>query len=73
MRQLIIDTDLGFDCDDAGALAFANILHNEGAVSLLAVTHSVNRQIGAAAIRNINTYYKIRIFPSELPRAMRSM
>lgn len=58
MRRLIIDTDLGFDCDDAGALAFANILHNEGRISLLAVTHSVNRQIGAAAIRWINTYYK---------------
>lgn len=57
MEKLIIDTDLGFDCDDAGALAFANILHNEGAVSLLAVTHSVNRQIGAAAVCEVNAYY----------------
>lgn len=65
MRQLIIDTDLGFDCDDAGALAFANILHNEGAVSLLAITHSVNRQIGAAAAFSCRKrgYFAPKIYP----------
>lgn len=29
MENLIIDTDSGFDCDDAGALAVANKLYNE--------------------------------------------
>ena len=57
MEKLIIDTDLGFDCDDAGALALANIIKNDGAMDVLAVTHSVNKQIGGAAIRLIDTYY----------------
>lgn len=52
-----MDTDLGFDCDDAGAIALADILHNNGKISLLAVTHSVNRQIGGAAIKCIDRYY----------------
>ncbi len=57
MEKLIIDTDLGFDCDDAGALAIANKLHNDGKAEILAVTHSVNRKIGGDAIKLINGYY----------------
>ncbi len=57
MEKLIIDTDLGFDCDDAGALAIANILKNKGELDILAVTHSVNRKIGCDAIKLINDYY----------------
>ncbi len=63
MGKLIIDTDLGYDCDDAGALAVANIMKNEGAVDVLAITHSVNKKIGAEAIRLINDYYN----NSEIP------
>ena len=57
MENLIIDTDFGFDCDDAGALAAANILINEGKINILAVTHSVNKKIGCDAIKLINDYY----------------
>ena len=57
MENLIIDTDFGFDCDDAGALAVANILINEGKINVLAVTHSVNKKIGCDAIKLINDYY----------------
>ena len=57
MERLIIDTDLGYDCDDAGALAVANIMKNSGEADVLAVTHSVNRKIGAEAIKLINNYY----------------
>lgn len=57
MEKLIIDTDLGFDCDDAGALAIANKLKNAGKVEILAVTHSVNKKIGGDAICLINDYY----------------
>lgn len=57
MENLIIDTDLGFDCDDAGALAIANKLHNEGKIKILAVTHSVDKKIGGDAIRAVNDYY----------------
>ena len=57
MENLIIDTDFGFDCDDAGALAVANILVNEGKINIFAVTHSVNKKIGCDAIKLINDYY----------------
>ncbi len=57
MEKIIIDTDLGFDCDDAGALAIANKLKNEGKIDILAVTHSVNKKIGCDAIKLINDYY----------------
>lgn len=57
MENLIIDTDFGFDCDDAGALAVANILINERKINILAVTHSVNKKIGCDAIKLINDYY----------------
>ena len=57
MENLIIDTDFGFDCDDAGALAVANILVNEGKINVFAVTHSVNKKIGCDAIKLINDYY----------------
>ena len=58
MEKLIIDTDLGFDCDDAGALAIANMLKNKGELEILAVTHSVNKKIGCDAIKLVNDYYK---------------
>lgn len=57
MTKLIIDTDLGFDCDDAGALALANIMMNQSELEILAVTHSVNKKIGGCAIKKINEYY----------------
>lgn len=57
MENLIIDTDFGFDCDDAGALAVANTLKNKGKLEILAVTHSVNKKIGCDAIKLINDYY----------------
>ncbi len=57
MEKIIIDTDLGFDCDDAGALAVANKLKNESKIDILAVTHSVNKKIGCDAIKLINDYY----------------
>lgn len=57
MEKIIIDTDLGFDCDDAGALAIANKLKNEGKIEILAVTHSVNKKIGCDAIKLVNDYY----------------
>lgn len=28
-KKILIDTDIGSDCDDAGVLAIANRLHNE--------------------------------------------
>ena len=38
--ELIIDTDLGFDVDDAGAIAVANHLQDLGLCELRGVVHN---------------------------------
>lgn len=57
MENIIIDTDLGFDCDDGGVLVLANKLHKTGKVNILAVTHCVDKREGGEAIRKINEFY----------------
>ena len=37
-KQIIFDTDIGGDCDDAGALAILHEAQNAGKAELLAVT-----------------------------------
>lgn len=44
MVKIIIDTDIGSDCDDAGALALAHNLANEGKCQILAVTNCLSRK-----------------------------
>jgi inosine-uridine nucleoside N-ribohydrolase len=57
--QLILDTDMSGDCDDAGALALLHALADQGECQLLAVV--VNRKdhtgASAAACDAINTFY----------------
>ena len=55
--NLIIDTDLGFDVDDVGALALAHHFADEGKVNLLATMHSTACPLGIAAVHVINAYY----------------
>ena len=43
---LIIDTDLGFDVDDVGAVAVGNHLHDIGAANLLGVVHNTGFYYG---------------------------
>lgn len=56
-KALWIDTDIGGDCDDAGALALANIAARKGAVDLLGMTFTTSAPAGPACIDAINTYY----------------
>ena len=55
--QLIVDTDLGFDVDDAGALAVANHLQDIGACELLAVIHDTGFYKGVGGVDVINHFY----------------
>ncbi|MBQ8886060.1 MAG: nucleoside hydrolase [Clostridia bacterium] len=55
--NLIIDTDLGCDCDDAAALMIANILHKENYTNILCVTHSLNDPEGGRCVELINRTY----------------
>ncbi len=57
MKNIILDTDLGGDCDDASAIALANKFHNENEINVLAMTYSNNNQSGALLASAINKYY----------------
>lgn len=54
---IILDTDLGGDCDDAGALALLNVLKNNNEAEILGITHNTSLRYGAACIDVINRYY----------------
>ncbi len=60
--KVIFDTDIGSDCDDAGALAVLHKLADDGLIEILATIHSSrtdtsHNRYGAGALDAINTYY----------------
>lgn len=55
--NVIFDTDLGSDCDDAGALAVLHALERRGEARILAATHCTSTPGGAACVDTINRYY----------------
>lgn len=57
MKKLIFDTDIGGDCDDAGALAIIHSAVNSGEAELLAVTISTRDPWAPACADAINRYY----------------
>ena len=54
---LIIDTDLGFDVDDVGALSVANHLQDIGKAHILGVVHNTGFSIGIGGANVIMNYY----------------
>lgn len=57
MKNIIIDTDIGPDCDDVGALAMLNIYADQGLCRILGVSHCTSNPYGAGTIDVINRYY----------------
>lgn len=56
--KIIIDTDIGNDCDDAGALALMHNLKKKYDFDVLAIGSSTPYIEGAHSIKLINDYYK---------------
>ncbi|HOX83972.1 MAG TPA: nucleoside hydrolase [Chryseolinea sp.] len=56
-EKIILDTDFGNDCDDAGALAILHQMAYLGEAEILATMYPMNDEWGAAAIDAVNTYY----------------
>ncbi len=54
--KLVIDTDIGPDCDDAGALAVAHALQTRGHCRIEAVTHCTSSPYGAGCVDAINRW-----------------
>jgi hypothetical protein len=55
--QVIFDTDIGDDCDDAGALAMLHALADRGEIEILAVMISNRAPHAAACADAINTWF----------------
>ncbi|MEI6132885.1 MAG: hypothetical protein WCQ41_08705 [Bacillota bacterium] len=58
MKSIILDTDMDADCDDAAALAIANILVKRGEIKLLGVICNALTEWGGSCIETINKHYK---------------
>ncbi|MBR2353416.1 MAG: nucleoside hydrolase [Clostridia bacterium] len=57
MKKIILDTDIGGDCDDAGALALLHRLCDLGECELLATTHCYSSPYVGGCLDAINTYF----------------
>lgn len=57
MKNIILDTDIGPDCDDAGALAMLNIYADMGLCHILAIGHCTSNPYGAGTIDAICRRY----------------
>ena len=55
--KIILDTDLGPDYDDVGALAFLNAMADSGKVEILATVTCNKHELVAPSINVINTYF----------------
>jgi len=55
--RLILDTDMGNDCDDALALGMIHALENRSEVQLLAVTITKDNRAAATYIDLVNNFY----------------
>ena len=55
--NVILDTDMHTDCDDAGALAVLHALADEGLARIVGVMHTAPASFGPMCADAINTYY----------------
>ena len=55
--MILLDTDIGCDCDDAGAMAVLHALADLGETDILGITHTTSTSGGPACIDRINRYY----------------
>ena len=45
-KNIILDTDIGPDCDDAAALAMLNLYADQGLCRILGITHCTSNPYG---------------------------
>lgn len=55
--KIILDSDIGQDCDDAGAMALMHQFADRGEAEILATMFPMHDPMGAPAMDVINTYY----------------
>lgn len=57
MMNIILDTDIGPDCDDVAALAMLNLYARDGLCRILGIGHCTSSPYGAGCIDAICRYY----------------
>ncbi len=62
-KQIIFDTDIGMDCDDAAALGILLNAHKRGECEILAITASTGRDGATATVNAICDYYGVNGIP----------
>lgn len=60
-KKIILDTDIGPDCDDCGALAVICDAHKKGKVELLGVTHCTSDLHSINVIAAINDWFGVNV------------
>jgi len=55
--NVILDSDIGPDCDDAGAVALLHALSDRGEANILAMMCCTSSEWGAPCLDALNTYY----------------
>lgn len=55
--KILLDTDLGSDCDDSGALAVLHNLADQDKAEILGITHCASERTGLVSVMSINSYY----------------
>lgn len=61
MEKIILDTDMGCDCDDVGALALVCGAHKRGEAALLGVTHAIDNPYGLRFIEKMLAHYGVDV------------
>ncbi len=54
---ILLDTDIGPDCDDAGAVAVLHALEKSGRARIVGMTHCTASRWGAGCLDALNVYY----------------
>ena len=62
-EKIILDTDLGTDCDDAGAIAMLINMASEGKAEILGMTHCASEMSGVIAVKAICDWYGAENMP----------
>ncbi|MFD2614105.1 nucleoside hydrolase [Paenibacillus gansuensis] len=55
--RILLDTDIGPDCDDAGAVAVLHALERAGEVKIAGMMHCTSSRWGAGCLDALNVYY----------------
>ena len=61
IKRIILDTDIGVDCDDAVALAILLNMHRRAEIRIECVTASSTREGATAAVSAIASYYGVAL------------